>query len=82
MVIFEVFIFHEQPIQSAKSNFTNGDTDRAPPLHINNYFSRFKYFRDFKFSRIGCALAKFAKYERLKNNPLYGALYSNNDILL
>ncbi len=51
----------------AKSNFTNGDTEPRL-LHIN-YFSRFK------FSRIGCAFAKFAKYKRLENNPLYGSTY-------
>ncbi len=28
----------------------------------------------FLFSRIGCAFAKFAKYKRLENNPLYGTI--------
>ncbi len=50
-IIFEAFIFREQPIQFlfAKSNFTNGDTELRP-LHS-------------KFSRIGCVPAKFAKYK-------------------
>ncbi len=39
---------------------------------LNHASSHINYLSRFLFSRIGCAFAKFAKYKRLENNPLYG----------
>ncbi len=57
----------------ANSQFNSSSRKVTSRIEILNHASsHINYLSRFLFSRIGCAFAKFAKYKRLENNPLYG----------